>query len=851
MALETYRKKRNFRATKEPRGHSAAKNRNRFVVQEHHARKLHFDFRLEIGGVLKSWAVPKGPSMNPHDKRLAVEVEDHPVEYISFKGRIEEGNYGAGEVAIWDSGTFMPVGESSPADGLKMGKLKFRLRGGKLRGEFHLVRMSGKEKQWLLIKTSDEYSDPSWRIATVLADRPEKRSAQDPARRKTGVATRSRTAGKLQSVALIEGAIPSSFPEHIVPMLATLVDRPVDDSEWYIESKWDGVRALCFIRDGKVRLQSRNGKQLTMKYPEMKDMAGNVKATEAVIDGEIVALNEKGIPEFQLLQSRIGFQNAERIARSSDKPRIVFYAFDLLYVDGYDLSSATLEDRKALLNRILVTNDVFRYSEHTVGNGTDAFQRAGRMGLEGIVAKRSSSPYLQRRSSHWLKVKTSRRQDVVICGYTQPRNTRKHFGALVVGIYDGDRLRYAGHVGGGFNGKSLEHMFGLMQPLGLEASPFERAPKTNEPVQWIKPLLVCEVKFAEWTREEAMRQPIFIGLREDKDPKECKIEVAGHTEEKVGGRTTDSQRNRSKGEGKKAVASKLEGNITVHAGSLEIMLTHLDKVYFPATGHTKGDLIEYYTGMRDVILPYLKDRPLILRRHPNGIAGPSFYQHEVDKVPEYVVTAPIRGRGGKTIRYIVCNSLATLLYVVNLGTITQHPWHSRLAGIDEPDWMAFDLDPHETDYGAACEVALALKDFLAREGLVSYAKTSGSRGLHVYVPLSPGHLYPDVAKYSSHVARNVDAKLPSLTTLERSPAKRKKGTVYIDVLQNARGKSIAAPYSVRAREGALVSAPLEWPEVAAQTSPRSFTMDTMVARLASKGDLFRNVLTDGQRLPPG
>lgn len=877
MALETYQKKRDFKHTTEPKGKVSKSSKHRFVVHEHHASHLHYDLRLEMGGVLKSWAVPKGPSLNPRQKRLAVMVEDHPVDYIDFEGHIPEGSYGAGDVVVWDTGDYELPANEDPIKKIDGGKLSFHLYGEKLKGEFHLVQIKGKGKQWLLIKGRDAFARADGDIEPILGAASPKAAAKPSRRVATRRAARTRRAGGVKGRELsapseatepadvyltpertlptVPGAQPAAMPDVVEPMLATLVDEPFSKPEWLYESKWDGVRAICFIKEGRARFVSRNGKEIGFRYPELAGLPERIHAGQAILDGEIVALDEKGQPSFQLLQSRVGLKNEKEIKRLASEHSVVYYVFDLLYYNGFDLRPAALLHRKALLEEIIEPNRVLNYSKHTTGNGNEAYERAKREGLEGIVAKHQASPYVQGRSNNWLKIKTVLRQEVVIGGYTQPRGTRELFGALVVGLYRRNgKLYYVGHVGGGFNHETLQQVYQAMQPLKIDRSPFAQKPETNEPVQWIKPALVCEVKFSQWTADEHLRQPIFVGLRDDKEPVECTFERRRDVRLEVEKVEQKVSLKEKKETGHIVEAAKLfkgdrlSGDTKVKVDTDTVSLTNLNKVYWPEEGYTKGDLIKYYYDIAEYILPYLKERPLILKRFPNGIHEQFFYQHDVDDAPTFVRRAPIEAEDGRVIDYAVCDNRATLLYLANLGAIAQHPWHSRVGDLDHPDWVVFDLDPQKAEFPVICDVALALKALLENLGLESYAKTSGSRGIHLYIPIQPIYSYEQVARFAERVATRLVREHTDIATLERSIKKRKGGHVYIDHLQNARGKSLVAPYSVRERAGATVAAPLDWKEVKSGLTPQAFTIKTMSERLKKKGDLFKSLLRKRQRL---
>jgi bifunctional non-homologous end joining protein LigD len=879
MGLETYNEKRDFRETVEPRGAPSRENRHRFVVQEHHASHLHFDFRLEMDGVLKSWAVPKGPSLDPKQRRLAVMTEDHPVKYLTFEGHIPEGNYGAGDMVVWDTGQYEAIGEdkhsaTDPVTGWEKGKLRIRLHGDKLHGDFNLFRIRG-EDQWLLTKAKDEYADPGWQLETVLNDGAAPAAPAQGARTKSRKTSRAKpikaasSIRKAKTTKATEGPIPGAhkarLPAQAAAMLATLVDRPPDAPEWLYELKWDGFRALGFIDKGKARLISRNQKELTPLFPELAQALEHLPVKQAIVDGEIVALDKQGRPSFQRLQNRTGLKPKKN--REAPAP-VVFYAFDLLYCDGYDLRQARLTDRKQWLEKLIAGSEPssqLQYSAHVTGQGAgpDLLRQAGKQGLEGIMAKHPDSHYIDGRSEEWLKIKLVRRQEAVIAGYTEPRRTRPYFGAVILGLYKNGDLHYVGHSGSGFDRDMLQQLYDKMQALEVATSPFAEPPRTNEAAHWIEPKLVCEVKFTEWTDDARMRHPIFLGLRPDKAPKECRFErprdtaeaTAAHDAEQSDAKTT-TRAGRSKGKHQGTAAidieealakKKLTGDLTVRVGEHEVRLTHLEKVYWPEEGYTKGDLIRYYYRMAGVILPHLKDRPLILKRYPNGIDKQFFFQHNVEAAPDFVRTVAIEEQG-RLINYAVGDNVATLLYLANLGTIAQNPWLSRLSKIDCPDWIVFDLDPGDVPFAVVSKVALAIRGVLAAAQLEAYAKTSGSAGIHVYVPIAPVYSYDEAGDFATLVAKAVQAQHPDIVTLERSIGERPPRTVYLDTMQNEKGKSVAAPWSVREKPGATVSAPLTWEEVERVPKIGKYTIRTMPARYKKLGDLFRPVLETKQKL---
>jgi bifunctional non-homologous end joining protein LigD len=939
-SLEQYRKKRDFAHTPEPPPEMGKGPGGRFVVHEHHASRLHYDLRIEMGGVLKSFAVPKGPSLDPGVRRLAVETEDHPVKYLEFQGSIADGNYGAGQMVIWDRGTYhVPAGEE-PMEAYRRGKLHLEFRGEKLRGVFMLIHGAHGDRQWLLFKKHDADAKPGWETPRILpygsrSEKPEgfeipgsalrdvkdwtpvedreRAEAQDaaealgeaPARKRTRAGGRTKGNSKVTDASgLPPGAKKSTLPVFAEPMLATLADEPFDSPDWVFESKFDGWRALARVAAGSLHLISRNRHSLDAMFPELLTPEG-LQARSCLIDGEIVALDAKGVPRFQLLQNRLKGKDRD------GGGRMVFYAFDLLHLDGYDLTGCSLLERKALLKRILPKGGAWRYSEHFAREGKEVFGKAVKLGLEGVVAKRAAAPYRGGRSPDWLKIKTKLRQEIVIGGYTEPRRSRILFGSLVAGLYRDGKLHFVGHVGGGFNAKLLKEVHGFMRPLETSKCPFAEVPKTNEKVQWVEPKLVAEVEFAEWTEDDRMRQPIFLGLRPDKDPKACVRETARPTGEVVeeaesgkgagggGGKKAAGRRAKAgaKGAGSKAAggdqafrgvrarrgteggAAAIQGDMAAPkpsarparppargagpsarrtgtqagaaAGNVKDTpgITHPDKIYWPGEGYTKGDLIAYYEAVSGWILPHLKDRPLILKRFPNGIGKPAFFQHDVQAAPSFVTRAPLKEEDGTLVHYALCQNRESLVWLANMGVIPQNPWLSRLPHPERPDFAVFDLDPQDgIPFSEVCSLALYVKEVLDGLGLSAWAKTSGSRGIHVYVPLKPRYGFDQSLAFAEMIGAYVAKLKPDAFTVERSIKARPQGRIYLDCMQNSRGKSVASVYSVREKPGAPVSAALEWGELKKKFSLEDFNIETMPKRLARKGDLFADVLKRGNAI---
>ncbi len=846
MALDDYSSKRKFNKTPEPAGRfSADAGGHRFVIQEHHARSLHFDLRLEMNGVLKSWAVPKGPSLDPHDKRLAVQTEDHPLEYLTFEGTIPEGNYGAGEVALWDLGSYEPVDPQDPEEGISKGKLSFKLKGSRLCGEFHLVRTRQSKDSWLLMKKPDECAISGWKIETVLTTQHKRQGLTET----TAVVMD----GTRKHTVEIKIGKSAPFPENVKPMLATPVDEPFEDARWIFEVKWDGYRSICYVDHDRIRFISRGQIDLGEKFPELIAARPEIAAQTAVIDGEILALNPEGKPDFQLIQNASGFRPG---SRRTDKPVLIYYAFDLIYCNGRDLSDEPLVDRKRLLAQIIDGQGRIRFSDHVQGKGTLLFQHVREQGMEGIMAKEGQSRYEQRRSKRWLKIKTAKTMDVVIGGYTEGRGSRSHFGALILGLYDEGELRYTGNVGGGFSEDSLKQIYDRMQSLRTDKCPFRTQPKTEKKPQWVRPELVCEVRFQEMTDDGKLRHPIFMRMRDDKEPQTCTL--AAQESVRAEKKPADSPESGRSAIGAPTSASaeeffaedRLQGKRHVSVDGFELALTNLEKVYWPGDGLTKGDLVRYSYRIADTLLPHLKDRPLVLKRYPDGINGEAFYQHNVEDAPPFVETwtSPANDKGGR-VTYALCNNRATLVYLANLGAVQISPWHSKQMTSQYPDYAVLDLDPGpKVEYPAICGVALLIRDILTGLGLHSYPKTSGSRGIHVYIPLEQVYTHEQVAEFMEVVARITQTQSPKETTVERMTKNRPANSIYIDYLQNGLGKTLVGVYTVRARAGATVSAPLAWEEVKECVRPREFTIKTMVERIGEVGDLFRPVLEVKQGL---
>ncbi len=897
--LNEYRKKRDFKKTSEPTGDARGGSGDRvFVVQKHAATRLHYDLRLEVDGVLKSWAVPKGPSMNPGDKRLAVQVEDHPFEYRKFEGSIPKGEYGGGEVIIWDQGTYAPEGTMSTRDQLGRGELKFQLHGEKLRGSFVLVRLRkpGTKNEWLLIKHRDSFADNKWDAEHHAESVVTGRTLQDiaegrPASRERRVVDPSELSGA------VEARMPH-MPAGVHATLAELKEKPFSDPNWVFEIKWDGVRAIAEIKDGRTTLWARSGRDVSGEYPEFKDLATKFRVTNAIVDGEIVTLDKDGRSNFQKLQNRLGVQNPSQKLMQSVP--LDYYAFDLVYADGYDLRKSPLLERKELLQKVLVGNERVHYSEHIAEEGEALFKAARAKGLEGIIGKLKESVYSGTRTSSWLKLKIVDELDAVIAGSTEGRGSRKYFGALVLGLYDKRELKFIGSVGTGFDEGRQKSIFERLQELRTTESPFAKTPELREKVDWVKPELVARVKFANWTSDEHLRAPVFLSLRNDRTAKDCTfedarpdpvVEIQETESPKPRGRkpataktkaaetdpleTSEPESDSTNGAAAKSTApphtvrssrpastkTASDAEKELRTGHLETMdvesdghrvhLTHLNKTYFPEIGLKKRDLLAYYYRMANYILPFLKDRPMVLRRYPDGVGGKAFFQKEAPSfLPDWIGTATVASeeRGGE-MQYILANTRAALLYLTNLGCIDHNPWSSRAESQDKPDYVFFDLDPTPgTPFSAVLHIAREIHAMLKSIRMQCFLKTSGASGFHIFIPLEPVYSYEQTRTFAEVVGRLVAAENPKLTTFERTISKRPKGHILIDALQNAKGKPLACAYSVRAEPQAPVSTPLAPEELEKNITPDTWTLKNFDERIKDVGDLWRDFWKKRQTL---
>ena len=823
---------------------------NTFVVQKHRATRLHYDFRLAIDGTLKSWAVPKGPSQNHGDKRLAVMTEDHPLDYANFEGKIPEGNYGAGTVMVWDRGTFRLEGKLDALTQLAKGEIKFNLNGEKLRGSFVLVKLKQSEKgnEWLMIKHKDAAEDSSWNIdehdGSALTGRTIEEIKEELPPKRQAVPIRPEE---------LQGARKGPMPAKVEPMLATLADRPFSDPNWLFEIKWDGVRALARIKNDDLTLLARAGGDITKRYPELASLPEALAARETILDGEIVALDARGHSNFERLQERMHVRapNEHLVTQIP----AVYFVFDLLYCDGYDLRKSPLLERKQLLSRVLHASGRFRYSDHQLEKGKELFELAEKNGLEGILAKRADSPYVSERSPYWVKLKVTQTVDAVVGGWTKPRTPALSFGSLLLGMYEGKKLRFIGHVGSGFDAKKQKELSARLKELAAPACPFESGPVANEKPSWVSPEIVARVKFSGWTDEHALRHPVFIALREDARSADCQWEretaptaadpVVVRAPEIVGRVLSTKAQIETE-----LFKGRLE-TVTIELDGKRLRLSNLNKIYFPESGHTKRDLLAYYYRMADFILPFLRDRALVLRRYPDGIKGQAFFQKDVrEGLPDWFKTVPVDSEHrDEVIHYATANDRASLLFLTGLGCIDHNPWSNRYDDIDHPDYFFFDLDPSDgTEFSIVVTIARALHEKLEELRLAHFLKSSGATGIHIYIPVEPVYTYEQLRTFGEIIARTVTAEHPNLVTSERIVAKRPAGRVLIDVQQNAHGRPLAAAYSVRAFPQAPVSTPLLPRELRASLRPETLNIKTVFARLKEKGDLWADFWKRRQRL---
>ena len=865
MTLTDYKRKRNFRRTPEPQAERAkSAGCHQFVVQKHAASRLHYDFRLEHDGTLKSWAVPKGPSLDPTVKALAVQVEDHPLAYANFEGTIPPGEYGGGTVMVWDQGTWEPDGDADKA--LKQGNLKFQLHGEKLQGGWVLVRMSGQAgdngKNWLLIKHRDDAARPQAKFdvlkkkpLSVLSGREmeEIAAAVDRVWSGNGKSSQTKKSGSRKSIAAkkvipknpvamrrgmggsgvratdvakLTGARRAKQPATWKPQLATLATEVPSGEQWLHELKFDGYRMLAFVAYGKVRLVTRNGNDWTDRFPSIAKAMRYFPINRAILDGEIVSLNQEGRSDFQQLQNLIKHRADQSL---------VYYLFDAPHLQGYDLTQAPLFERKKVLSQLVAklgqkNGGALRYSDHIQGHGESVLQQACQGGMEGIVCKRADSTYQQLRSPDWRKLKCTRRQEFVIGGYTKPSGSRVGFGALLLGYYKDGELIYSGRVGTGFNDQSLRELSAALRKRKATLPPFNNPPTGSEVrgVTWVKPDLVGVVEFTEWTDDGLLRHPSFQGLREDKPAKQIVREIPQQLSTK--GQSAKESLSRSR---TKRIVSKTNADSNDEAIVAGIRITHPNREVFPEAKITKLDLAKFYDEIAEWVLPHVIDRPLTLVRCPSGRTGQCFYQkHLTDALPDSVRGVMIQEKSERE-EYVVIDDLPGLVSLVQLSVLEFHPWPARADQVERPDQLVFDLDPGEgVEWKAVVIGAKHVHDLLAELGLQSFLRTSGGKGLHIVVPLQRRNSWEELKNFAKSLAGTMVRDAPDRYIATMSKAKR-RGKLFVDYLRNQRGATAIASYSTRARAGAPIATPLAWGELSVRMKPDKYTVKNLWKRLTT------------------
>ncbi len=811
-ALSTYRAKRAFDQTPEPGGLTpkpAPKAGGLMIVHKHDATRLHWDLRLEMNGVLMSWAVPKGPSASPTDKRLAVHVEDHPLEYGDFEGVIPEGNYGAGTVIVWDRGVWVPL--EDPQEGMEKGKLLFELRGYKLRGRWTLIKLKKTPKEWLLIKERDSYvstepySDESVLSGLTNDELRDSKQRAEPIKQALAKLGAPKSGLRIEATEL---------------MLAETGADPFSKAGWVFEVKLDGYRMRAAREDGEAVLHSRKGLDYAESFPEIARAVKAIPYEGVILDGELVVLDEAGRPSFGRLQARAKLTGREAKRASIDAPGTL-YVFDLLAFEGYDLRRLPLLKRKEVLRKVLPRAGPVRYSEHFENNGEALYEQVVQLGLEGIVAKKDDSPYRSGRSGDWLKIRADRMDDFVVVGFTKGKGSRGGFGALHVGAYKDGKLIYCGRAGSGFSGDQLKDISAQLAALVRPMPPCEPPehgvlPKGDEHI-WVEPRLVCDVRYKEFTKDGVLRQPVFVRFRDDKKPEDVEMPGAGSQESGDGDSAPPAP-------GSKLLAPR------------EVKFSNLDKIFWPDEKYTKGDLIEYYRSISPWLLPYLKERPVVLTRFPDGINGKSFYQKDAPGfAPDWIQTIPIWSEDTqRDIAYFVAGDVESLVYLVNLGTIPLHIWGSRITDLTKPDWCLIDLDPKDAPFAHVLTLAKTMRKLCEEVEMPAFVKTTGKSGLHIMLPLGRQLTYQQCLQLAMLFARLVTDEHPDIATTARTISKR-EGKVYVDAFQNRAGQLMVAPYSVRPSPGAPVSMPLEWDEITPKLHNRNFTIVNALKRMEQLG----------------
>ena len=902
MPLEKYRAKRDFGKTPEPEPGEVGDGSGRFVVQRHRATALHYDTRLEIDGVLVSWAVPKGPTLDPREKRLAMRTEDHPIEYFDFEGVIPEGEYGAGDVIIWDWGTFEPEETDDPGQALREGELKFRLFGERLRGRFTIVRTSGRggrrdeREQWLLIKKRDEAAVDGWDAEDFPASVKTGRTNDEV---RDGVQPRFERPPPTREVAPdLSRACDERQPDFVPPMMATLTDAAFDDDDWLYEIKWDGYRVEAVVSGGTARIWTRNRIDAATYFPDLAGPADWIDAEAAIVDGEVVAFDEEGRPSFSRLQEKTGLRALEMATRRADPDAkrlsreereaipLAYMVFDLLHVDGKSLLDVPLEDRKHLLRRVLRSDGVVRYASHVVGDGIEFTRAAAEKGLEGIVAKRRQSTYQPgRRSRDWLKIKLRREQEVVVVGWLPGQGTHKDLGSLIVAVNEDGGLRHAGQVGSGINARMRRELLAAMEPIRRDTAPLIKTPRLPQ-ARWVEPRIVIRAEFTDWTRDGLLRQAAFKGIELDRDPakvvREEAVPAARVVQQAPAANRRPTKRPDEPDRPAKPTpkakppsddgwpppemdltpATKAElkaldemsGDGHWQVAGHEVRVTNLDKVLVPADGEhraiTKRDLLRYYVSIGPTIIPHLAGRGLNLQRFPDGIGRQGFWQKDVPgHAPKWISRWTYTGHEG-TKDYVVVDKVATMAWLAQEAALEIHPWTSRTISPHEPTFALIDVDPGDTtSWDEVLTLTRLYRTALEHLSVIGLPKTTGKRGIQVWVPVRRGYSFADTSAWVESLSRMIGGLVPDIVSWEWAKRDR-RGRARLDFTQNAVNKTLVAPYSARPAPGAPVSAPIRWEEL---DDPKlrsdRWTIDTLPKRLAKVGDLFEPATQLAQDLP--
>ncbi len=866
MPLDEYRRKRDFGATPEPAPGELVDSGGRFTIQRHRATALHYDVRLEIGGVLVSWAVPKGPTLDPSARRLAMRTEDHPVEYFDFEDAIPDRQYGAGDVIVWDWGTYEPEAETpDPARALRDGEIKLTLHGEKVRGRFTIVRTGGRgggndddRERWLLIHKRDEAAVPGW----DAEDHPRSvKTGRTNDETRDGVAPRFLADAPRPSEEIdLSAAREEAMPEFIAPMRATLADGAFDDRDWLFEIKWDGYRVEAVVRDGQARLWTRNQQDAARYFHDLAGPAPWIDAREAIVDGEVVALDADGRPSFSLLQDRTGIRTGRAAGTKRPGPPapVVYQVFDLLHLDGRSLLSVPLEERKRLLRSRLRPHPLVRYASHVEGDGRAFIDAARSQELEGIVAKLRRSPYEPgRRARSWLKIKLRREQEVVVVGWLEGRGTHRDLGSLIVAVRTADRWTHAGQVGSGIDTRTRRELRALLDGLARDASVLEPVPRLKD-AHWVEPKLVIRVEFADWTADNLLRQASYKGfeigkgsgsVRRERPVETARITVAAEAE-------LHDDRMKKPGDDAVAALDAIEREGMWHVAGRELRITNLDKALFPGRGSagpiTKRDLLRYHLAVGPTLVPYLADRGLTVQRFPNGVEAKGFWQKDLPKhTPPWVRrwTYDHGAEGSKD--YPVVAEPATLLWLAQEGAVELHPWTSPTDAPDRPSYALIDIDPGpDTTWDEVIAIARLYRTALSHLGVRGHPKVTGKRGIQVWIRIDHGPSFADTRDWVEGLSRAIGATVPDLVSWEWSKRSR-GGKARLDYTQNAINKTLVAPYSPRPSAGAPVSMPISWDELEdPKLRPDRWTISEAVARIDELGDPFAALLTDSQALPP-